>query len=83
MSKLMVTVYLPAAEREYDLMIPADLPLSHLTPLAARALSQVAEGLFIPDSSSLLCQRDTGEIFNINMTPYELGLRNGSRLMLI
>ncbi len=83
MGKLTVTVYLPAALREYDLTIPADLPLSQLTPLAAKALSQAAEGRFIPAPASLLCQRDTGEILNINMTPYELGLRNGSRLMLI
>ena len=40
MGKLTVTVYLPAALREYDLTIPADLPLSQLTPLAAKALSQ-------------------------------------------
>lgn len=83
MNKLMLEIYLPAALKSYDVQVPADLQISQITELAARALSQIVGGLYRSDGQALLCERDSGAILNINMTPGELGLRNGSRLMLV
>ena len=81
--KLTVEIYLPAALQCYDVKIPADLQLADVTTLVAKAFSQIAKGLYIADDSSILCERESGKILNINMTPWELGLRNGFKLMLI
>lgn len=83
MSKIIVEVYLPAALQSYDIRIPTDMQLSQVTDLIAKALSQMSGFLYCADSSSLLCDCETGEILNINMSVWELGLKNGSRLMLI
>lgn len=83
MNKLILEVYLPAALKSCDVQVPADLQMSQITELTARALSQLVDGLYLSDGQALLCERDSGAILNINMTPAELGLRNGSRLMLI
>lgn len=83
MGKLLINVYLPAAQKDYDMLIPADMRLSQATELVADALSQLAGSLYAADASAILCDRESGQILNINMTAWNLGLRNGSRLMLI
>lgn len=83
MNKLLIEVYLPAAQKSFDLLIPADMKVSQLTKLAAQALSQLSGALYAADDDSLLCDRESGRILDINMTAWNLGLRNGSRLMLI
>lgn len=83
MNKLVVEVYLPAAQQKYDVRLPANAPLSTLTQLVGQVVSQASEGVYIADEGSVLLDRERGTIFDINMTPRELGLKNGSRLMLI
>lgn len=83
MNKLLVEVYLPAAQKDYDILIPANMDLGQITKLVGSAISQLSGSLYSSDSTSILCDRESGEILNINMTAWDLGLRNGSRLMLI
>lgn len=83
MTKVTLEVYLPAALRTFDVQVSIDARLSRVTELAAKALGDLSGGLYAADSGSVLCRRETGEILNVNMTVWELGIQNGSRLMLI
>lgn len=83
MNKLMLEIYLPAAHTSFDVRFPSDIRLAELLGLAAGAISQLSGGLYDADGNAVLCDRKSGAILNINMTPWELGLRNGSQLMLI
>jgi hypothetical protein len=83
MKKLTLEIYLPAAQKAYDVQVPADARLSQVTSLAGKLLTELSAGLYTADGSAVLCDRETGDILNINMTVWELGLRNGSKLMLI
>ena len=46
-------------------------------------MTELSEGEFKDNGNSVLVDRDTGNIFDINFSVYELGLENGSKLMLI
>lgn len=83
MNKLTVEVYLPAALQRFDVQIPADMRLAQITSLVSEALAQMSGALYSADAAPLLCDFESGEILNINMTAWDLGLRNGSSLMLI
>ena len=83
MNKLTVEVYLPSALKSYDIQIPASMRLSQITTLVSEALAQMSGTLYAADSTPMLCDLKSGAILNINMTAWDLGLRNGSRLMLI
>lgn len=83
MNRVTVEVYLPAAQKAFDVQVPADSRLSLVTELIGRTLEEVSDGLYCADAAAALCERETGDILNINMTVWELGLRNGSKLMLI
>jgi len=83
MKKLLIDIYLPAALKSYDIMVPSDMRLCQVSDLVAKALSQSSEYLYSPENVPVLCDRATGAILNINMTAWEAGLRNGTQLMLI
>ena len=82
-NKVLIEVYLPVALRSYDLRIPADMKLSQVTALVDVALSKLTGNIYTADHGALLCDRKSGRILNINMTVWEAGLRNGSKLMLV
>ena len=83
MRKLTVEVYLPAAQRAFDVRIPADMTMAQASELVASALRLESEGVYLSGDAPLLCDRESGDIFNINMTVWDLGIRNGSALMMI
>lgn len=83
MTKMTLEIYLPAAGRTFDVQIPADARLGQVADLAAKALAGLSGGLYEPWGAPALCDRATGELLDINMPVWELGLRSGSRLMLI
>ena len=46
-------------------------------------LSELSNGLFISGEDSILYERKTGNILNINMSARQLNIKNGDNLMLL
>ncbi len=83
MEKILVEVILPSASTSYDVYIPLSSPVSEVVYLVSNILSELSNGYFKADKNTVLCDADTGYMLNINMTVYDAGLKNGSRLLLI
>jgi hypothetical protein len=83
MRKALVEVTVPAAAKKYDVYIPLESRMSEVKTLISGVLSDLSDGKFKADDSSVLCNAENGIILNINMTVADLGIRNGSKLMLI
>lgn len=82
-NKALVEVIVPAAETKFDVFIPLDSKMSQVLKLLSSALSELSAGKYKASADAVLCDADTGIIFNINMEVAELRIKNGSRLMLI
>lgn len=83
MEKVLVEVFLPAAGRSYDVYIPLASPMSEVLQLISALLSDLSEGSFQACEDTILCDAESGTIFNINIPVAELGIKNGSKLILI
>ena len=83
MSKILVEVYVPAADRRCDLLVPYESKLVEVIELVKTVFADDPDSNFTPVDDTILCDRGTGSIFNVNLSAQELGLQNGSRLMLI
>lgn len=83
MNKILVEIFLPAANKSFDVYIPLDSQMSEVLVLVSAMLSELSEGKYNAMNSAVLCDAVSGIIFNINMTIAELGIKNGSKLMLI
>ena len=83
MSKILVEVYLPVLHQSFDVYIPLTMQLHSVEPLLLKAIQEVTNGYYDYAQQAVICDRDTGEILDINQTALELSLQNGSRLMII
>ena len=83
MDKVMVSLYIPATGRNYDIRLPQSLSVAQATALISTFFAHSARGAFIPDASSVLCDSESGNIYPVNSSIQELRLKNGSKLMLI
>ncbi len=83
MDKVIVEIFVPALNVTYDVFIPTHSPLSSVLELVKKAVTELSDGHFRADGSTVLCHREDGTIMDINLSVYELGIHNGSKLMLI
>ena len=83
MNKILIEVFLPAANKSFEIYIPLELKLHEVTFLVDKTISELSNGLFSSNDDSILCEKSTGNILNINMSARELNLKNGAELMLL
>lgn len=83
MDKYLVEIYVPLLDRSFDMFLPAASPMYDVLELIKKAVVEMSDGRFVANENTTLCHREDGTIININLSVYELELRNGSKLMLI
>ena len=83
MDKVLIDIFLPAINRSFEVYIPLDSKFYEITPLVSKMLSELSNGLFISGNDSILYERKTGNILNINMSARQLNIKNGDNLMLL
>jgi len=81
MSKIIVECKVPAAGICDDVTIPYEKPLAHALEMLKTIYSNNES--FCPDESTLICDSKTGDVFDINKSPEDLGLANGMSIMLV
>ena len=81
--RLLLEVHLPATSQQYDVWVSDSLQVKVCVNLLARTLEDLSNGRFRATSDVVLCDYDTGMMFNMAAAMSSLGLRNGSRVMLV
>lgn len=83
MNKILIEIDIPAAGKNFDMFVPLHLKMSEFTSMICKEAVAMSDGLFVPNSDTAVCDATEGTILNVNMSIGELGLKNGSRLMII
>jgi hypothetical protein len=83
MDKILVDIHVPAINKNYDVYIPFKSKFYDVVKMVTCIVEEISDGNFIASEETVLCNGLTGAIYNINMSAAELGLKNGSKLMLI
>jgi len=83
MDKILVEVYIPASSQAYDVFIPIESKIWEVAYLLSNTMTELTQGYFNATEDTVLCDRETGTIFNINQTVEEVGLLHGAKLMLV
>lgn len=82
-NKALVEISVPAAGEKYDAFIPLDSKMSEVVKLVATAMSELSQGRYKATDQAVLFDAESGAIYNVNMMVAELGIKNGSSLVLI
>lgn len=83
MNKVLIELYVPSLGKNYDVYIPLTSRVAEVKILLAKAIGDLSEGGYPPMNEVLLCDYTTGKEYDVNLKVYELGIDNGSKLMLI
>jgi hypothetical protein len=83
LDKILVEIYIPGANKSYDVYIPLRIKLHEVMSLLAVSLTELSQGYIISKDDAVICNKLTGKILDINMSAEEHKLFNGSKLMLI
>lgn len=83
MDKVLIDVFVPVLGRTFEIFIPLQSPMYEVLELIKKAVSDLSDGLFVADENTAICHQEDGTIININLSVFELNIKNGSRLMLI
>lgn len=81
--KILVEVFLPAANSSFDVYIPLKLKLFQVLTLLSVIVTDLSSGYFTANSETVVCDKETGNILNVNLSVEELKLCNGSKLILM
>ena len=83
MSKIIIKLFVPKIDREYDVFIPTNKRISSVIALLVKAINELSNGSFSPSQMPMLYNKITAQSYDINMTIKESDIRNGSELILI
>lgn len=81
--QLLIEVYVPAIQKNLDLLISKDLKVFEIIQLLAKVMNNSEDTLFRVNEQTVICMRDTGDVLDINLSARKLKLKNSERLMLI
>ncbi len=82
MQKLLVEISSPAVDKTYDVYIPCNLQVGEVIRLAARVFADLSNGTYKRSSCNVLCEKETGRVFDPDLFVKDSGIRNGMKLLL-
>ncbi len=82
MNKVLIKLYVPMIEQEYDLWIPLNKRIYSVIYLMAKAIYEFSDGYYKPNAP-VLYDKLTAKPYDINLTVKESTIRNGSEIVLI
>lgn len=83
MNKIIVKLYVPMIEGEYEVWIPLNKKVHKIINLMVKAVNEFSGGYYTPDKMPLLYDKQTGRAYNINSILKDTAIRNGTELIMI
>jgi len=80
---ILVEVFVPALSKSYDLVLSKELKVGEILDLLGPIISELNHGHFLSSDQTVLCNRETGQVQDVNATVTSLNYRNGEKLMLV
>ena len=83
MNKVLVKLYIPILEEEYELWLPLNKKISNVIILLIKAVNEFSGGFYRPIKMPYLYDKLTGSIYNVNITVKEAKIKNGAEIIMI
>ncbi len=80
-NKILIQLYLPLSEDEYDIFIPINKRIGTVKQLIEKKLSEISNYQIREDSN--LYSKDTGNIYEAQLLVKDTDLKNASKVVLL
>lgn len=83
MDKVIVKLYVPIIEKQYDIKIPINRKIYNVVELLSKAIYELNDGNYRLDIPHYLYDKASAEQYNMNLIVAETNIRNGKEIILI
>ncbi len=83
MNKILVKVYVPMLEEQYDILIPINRRIYNVVKLITKAIYELSNGYYEPKNKPVLYDKITAIPYDDNLSIRESNIRNGTELILL
>lgn len=85
MNKVLVKLYIPTIEKQYDIWLPLNKKIGNVIILLIKAIREMNEESYKIDENNfpILYDKTTSIPFDVHLTVKESTIRNGTELVLI
>lgn len=81
-NKILVIVYVPMIEKEYNIYIPTVKKIGTIKNLIIKVVEESSDSIFVSDDTKYLYDKNTGEKLDDNLFVKNSVIENGSKLIL-
>lgn len=82
-NKILLEVYIPSIEKEYDIFVPVNKKIGIIKQMIEKGIFDLTDGVYKISSDTNLYSKETGNIYDVNVSLIDTDLRNGSGIILI
>ena len=82
-NKVLVKLYVPMIEEQYDVMLPLDKKIDDIINLLVKAVKEFSDGYYQPKKRPILYDKITAEPYNLSLKVKSSGIRNSTELILL
>ena len=83
MNKVLVKLYVPKLDEQYDIKIPLNRRIYNVIKLLNKAIYELSGGYYKTNESHVLYDKLTGKPYDMNLSIKETNIRNGKEIVLI
>ncbi|MBR2247514.1 MAG: hypothetical protein IKG58_03490 [Bacilli bacterium] len=82
-NKILIELYIPLIEKNYDLYIPINKKVGTVKKLIEEGLVELTDDAYRVKEDTNLYSKENGQIYDVNQTVRDTDLKNGSKVILI
>lgn len=82
-NKLLIELVVPELDETFDIYIPINRKIGNVIGLLNKSLFEFTNGSFQGNEKTMLYDRETGEMYHVNILVRETNIKNGSRVVLL
>ena len=83
MEKRLINLYVPAAQEQFDVLVPPHLDIAALIRLLAEGAAEICAGRYVPSHQEMLSLREPDLLLHPDKTLADYGIEDGARMVLI
>lgn len=81
-NKILIQLYIPLIEEEYDIFIPINKRIGTIKQLIEKNMSEQGMGYILKEDTNLY-SKETGQVYDVQLLVKDTDLKNGSRVVLL
>ncbi len=83
MNKVLIKLYVPIIEKEYDMWLPINKKIYNIVRLLEKSVNELCGGYYTPKQMPMLYDKNSAKPYDMNLNVKENNIKNGTEIIMI